>query len=46
MSVKIHLMWNSKVLIDGGTDAIVATSVLEASNLLVLKVCIFINFMR
>ncbi|KAF3442933.1 hypothetical protein FNV43_RR16851 [Rhamnella rubrinervis] len=37
MSVKIHLMWNSKMLIDGGTDAIVATSLLEASNLLVLK---------
>ncbi|XP_012076823.1 uncharacterized protein LOC105637809 isoform X1 [Jatropha curcas] len=37
MSVKIHLMWNSKMLIDGGGDAIVATSLLEASNLIVLK---------
>ncbi|EEF48140.1 conserved hypothetical protein [Ricinus communis] len=37
MSVKIHLMWNSKMLIDGGGDAIVATSLLEASNLVVLK---------
>lgn len=38
MSVKMHLMWNSKMLIDAGKDAIVATSLLEASNLLVLKV--------
>ncbi|XVF49069.1 hypothetical protein PTKIN_Ptkin03bG0239400 [Pterospermum kingtungense] len=37
MSVKMHLMWNSKVLIDGGADAIVATSLLEASNLVVLR---------
>ncbi|CAH9098571.1 unnamed protein product [Cuscuta europaea] len=37
MSVKIHLMLNSKMLIDGEGDAIVATSVLEASNLVVLK---------
>lgn len=38
MSVKILLMWNSKLLIDWGGDEIVATSLLEASNLLVLKV--------
>nr|GMC58868.1 uncharacterized protein LOC109186463 isoform X3 [Ipomoea batatas] len=37
MSVKIHLMLNSKMLIDGEGDANVATSVLEASNLVVLK---------
>lgn len=37
MSVKMHLMWNSKMLIDGGADALVATSLLEASNLVVLK---------
>ncbi|XXG64223.1 hypothetical protein AAC387_Pa05g2227 [Persea americana] len=37
MSVKILLMWNSKLLIDSGGDEIVATSLLEASNLLVLK---------
>ncbi|CAN1784731.1 hypothetical protein LINPERHAP1_LOCUS16657 [Linum perenne] len=37
MSVKILLMWNSKLLIDGGGDEIVATSALEASNLVVLK---------
>ncbi|CAH9131244.1 unnamed protein product [Cuscuta epithymum] len=37
MSVKIHLMLNSEMLIDGEGDAIVATSVLEASNLVVLK---------
>jgi hypothetical protein len=38
MSVKMHLMWNSKMLIDGGVDSLVATSLLEASNLVVLKV--------
>ncbi|KAF7819735.1 putative transmembrane protein [Senna tora] len=37
MSVKIHLMLNSKVLINGAGDSIVATSLLEASNLIVLK---------
>lgn len=40
MSVKIHLMLNSKMLIDANGDLIVATSVLEASNLVVLKVAI------
>lgn len=39
MSVKMLLMWNSKMFIDGGGDSIVATSLLEASNLVVLKVC-------
>jgi hypothetical protein len=39
MSVKIFLMWNSALLIDGGDDAMLATSLLEASNLIVLKVC-------
>lgn len=38
MSVKMFLMWNSKMIIDGGGDANVATSLLEASNLVVLKV--------
>ncbi|VFQ84696.1 unnamed protein product [Cuscuta campestris] len=37
MSVKMFLMWNSQVLIDGGGDANVETSMLEASNLVVLK---------
>ncbi|KAK7301418.1 hypothetical protein RJT34_12282 [Clitoria ternatea] len=37
MSVKIHLMLNSKMLIDGNGDSIIATSLLEASNLVVLK---------
>ncbi|XP_022749889.1 uncharacterized protein LOC111299144 isoform X3 [Durio zibethinus] len=37
MSVKMHLMWNSKMLIDCGADAIAATSLLEASNLVVLR---------
>ena len=38
MSVKMFLMWNSKMLIDGGEDVTVATSLLEASNLIVLRV--------
>ncbi|KAM7276309.1 hypothetical protein ACFE04_018175 [Oxalis oulophora] len=37
MTVKIFLMWNSKMLIDGGVDGTVETSLLEASNLIVLK---------
>ncbi|CAL9125861.1 uncharacterized protein LOC135582680 [Musa acuminata AAA Group] len=37
MSVKMLLMWNSKMFINGGGDALVATSLLEASNLIVLK---------
>lgn len=43
MSVKIFLMWNSKMLIDGGDDAMLATSLLEASNLIVLKVCVTVH---
>ena len=38
MTVKMFLMWNSKLLIDGGEDTTVATSLLEASNLIVLRV--------
>lgn len=38
MTVKILLMWNSKMIIDGGEDVTVETSWLEASNLIVLKV--------
>lgn len=38
MSVKMFLMWNSQLLVDGGGDITVATSLLEASNLLVLRV--------
>ncbi|XP_073315602.1 uncharacterized protein [Primulina huaijiensis] len=37
MSVKMFLMWNSSLLIDGGGDENVETSLLEASNLIVLK---------
>lgn len=37
MTVKMFLMWNSKMLIDGGEDISVATSLLEASNLIVLR---------
>ncbi|XP_057872729.1 uncharacterized protein LOC131078912 isoform X2 [Cryptomeria japonica] len=37
MSVKMLLMWNSKLEIDGGGDTMVGTSLLEASNLMVLR---------
>ncbi|KAL3500639.1 hypothetical protein ACH5RR_039732, partial [Cinchona calisaya] len=37
MSVKMFLMWNSRMLIDGEGDENVETSILEASNLIVLK---------
>ncbi|WOK97014.1 hypothetical protein Cni_G05722 [Canna indica] len=37
MSVKMLLMWNSKMYINGGGDTIVATTLLEASNLIVLR---------
>ncbi|PSS01243.1 hypothetical protein CEY00_Acc22601 [Actinidia chinensis var. chinensis] len=37
MSVKMFLMWNSTMFIDGGGDANVETSMLEASNLVVLR---------
>lgn len=38
MSVKMFLMLNSKMLIYGGGDETVETSLLEASNLMVLRV--------
>ncbi|KAL8128611.1 hypothetical protein V2J09_017766 [Rumex salicifolius] len=37
LTVKMHLMLNSKMFIDGDNDSIVATSLLEVSNLMVLK---------
>ncbi|KAH7834094.1 hypothetical protein Vadar_012689 [Vaccinium darrowii] len=37
MSVKMFLMWNSTMLIDAGGEANVETSLLEASNLVVLR---------
>uniref|UniRef100_A0A7N0RD06 DUF8003 domain-containing protein n=1 Tax=Kalanchoe fedtschenkoi TaxID=63787 RepID=A0A7N0RD06_KALFE len=37
MTVKMFLMWNSKLLINGGGDSSVATSLLEGSNLVVLR---------
>ncbi|KAH9605824.1 hypothetical protein KSS87_018585, partial [Heliosperma pusillum] len=37
MTVKMHLMLNSKILINGNVGPIVSTSLLEVSNLLVLK---------
>lgn len=36
--MKIFLMWNSELQIDGGGDANVETSSLDSSNLIVLKV--------
>lgn len=39
MTVKMFLMWNSELHIDGGGgDTTVSTSMLEASNLFVLRV--------
>jgi hypothetical protein len=38
MSVKMLLMWNSRMTIDGGREFAVGTSLLEGSNLIVLKV--------
>uniref|UniRef100_A0ACD5V1E2 Uncharacterized protein n=2 Tax=Avena sativa TaxID=4498 RepID=A0ACD5V1E2_AVESA len=37
MYVKVLLMWDSKIQIDGGTKDVVLTSMLEARNLVVLK---------
>ncbi|XP_066361096.1 uncharacterized protein [Miscanthus floridulus] len=37
MSVKMLLMWNSRMTIDGGRELGVGTSLLEGSNLIVLK---------
>lgn len=38
VGVKMLLMLNSKIEVDGGGDTFVATSVLEVRNLVVLKV--------
>lgn len=38
VSIKMLLMWNSQIQIDGGGDAAVAVSVLEVRNLIVLRV--------
>ena len=38
MSVKMLLMWNARMSINGGGDSVVGTSLLDASNLIVLKV--------
>lgn len=43
MTVKIFLMWNSNMIVDGGEDATVATSWLEASNLIVLRVLLSLS---
>lgn len=42
MSVKMLLMWNARMMIDGGDESILATSLLEASNLIVLKVTMLV----
>ncbi|EPS64424.1 hypothetical protein M569_10357 [Genlisea aurea] len=43
MSVKMFLMWNAQMLIDGGGDENVETSSLEASNLIILRQSSFIH---
>ncbi|KAF7810029.1 uncharacterized protein G2W53_036772 [Senna tora] len=37
VSVKMLLMWNSNIQIDGGEDTVVTTSILEVRNLVVLR---------
>ncbi|XBI97770.1 hypothetical protein VPH35_018089 [Triticum aestivum] len=39
MYVKVLLMWDSKIQIDGGGKDVVLASMLEARNLVVLKIC-------
>ncbi|KAB2037455.1 hypothetical protein ERO13_D03G061704v2, partial [Gossypium hirsutum] len=41
MTVKIFLIWNSKMVIDGCEDTTIATSWLEASNLVAVP-CIWL----
>ena len=41
VAVKMLLMLNSKIKIDGGGNTVVTTSVLEVRNLIVLTVCYF-----
>ncbi|KAF8379152.1 hypothetical protein HHK36_028581 [Tetracentron sinense] len=43
MAVKMLLMWNSKIQIDGEENTIVTTSVLEVRNLIVLRECSVIS---
>lgn len=38
VAVKMLLMWNSTIKIDGGEDTVVTASVLEVRNLVVLRV--------
>ena len=38
VAVKMLLMWNSKIQIDGGGNTVVTSSVLEVRNLVVLRV--------
>ncbi|PPR81078.1 hypothetical protein GOBAR_AA39637 [Gossypium barbadense] len=39
VSVKMLLMWNSKIQIDGGGNTVVTASILEVRNLVVLRAC-------
>ncbi len=39
MYVKVLLMWDSEIQIDGGGKDVVLASMLEARNLVVLRVC-------
>ena len=41
VAIKMLLMWNSKIEIDGGGNTIVTASVLEVRNLIVLTVQYF-----
>lgn len=41
MYVKMLLMWDSNIQIDGGAKDVVLASMLEARNLVVLRVCCF-----
>jgi hypothetical protein len=38
VAIKMLLMWNSKIEIDGGGNTVVTASVLEVRNLIVLRV--------
>ena len=38
VAIKMLLMWNSEIQIDGGGNAFVTSSVLEVRNLVVLRV--------
>jgi hypothetical protein len=46
LTVKMLLMWNSTIKVDGNPDDfMLATSTIETSNLVILRVCI-LNYLR